>query len=78
MTLSEIEVQLQCAGYSQKEIEAMCIVLVSSACGLREMKRLILLSDIFIVKDKILKDKTGYLKGEFLKDSTGYLDVPYE
>lgn len=74
MTLSEIEVQLQCAGYSQEEIESMCIVLVSSASGLREMKRLILLSDIFIVKGQILKDKTGHLKGE----RTDYLDVAYE
>lgn len=74
MTLSEIEVQLQCAGYSQKQIEAMCIVLCSSSSGLQEMKRLILHADIFIVKGKILKDKTGYLKGERID----YLDVCYE
>lgn len=61
MTLSEIEVQLQCAGYSQKEIESMLIVICSSSRVNPEVLRIV---DIFIAGGKIAKDKTGYLKGE--------------
>lgn len=61
MTLSEIEVQLQCAGYSQKEIESMLIVICSSSRVNPEVLRRV---DIFIAGGKIAKDKTGYLKGE--------------
>lgn len=61
MTLSEIEVQLQCAGYSQKEIEDMLIVICS---GYRVNPEVLRIVDIFIAGGKIAKDKTGYLKGE--------------
>lgn len=61
MTLSEIEVQLQCAGYSQKEIEDMLIVICSAYRVNPEALRI---ADIFIAGGKIAKDKTGYLKGE--------------
>lgn len=61
MTLSEIEVQLQCAGYSQKEIEDMLIVICSGSRVNPEVLRIV---DIFIAGGKIAKDKTGYLKGE--------------
>ena len=61
MTLSEIEVQLQCAGYSQKEIEDMLIVICSGSRVNPEVLRRV---DIFIAGGKIAKDKTGYLKGE--------------
>lgn len=61
MTLSEIEVQLQCAGYSQKEIEDMLIVICS---GYRVNPEVLRRVDIFIAGGKIAKDKTGYLKGE--------------
>lgn len=61
MTLSEIEVQLQCAGYSQKEIEDMLIVICSGSRVNPEVLRTV---DIFIARGKIAKDKTGYLKGE--------------
>ncbi|EOY8078889.1 hypothetical protein ACQENI_000215 [Shigella sonnei] len=61
MTLSEIEVQLQCACYSQKEIEDMLIVICS---GYRVNPEVLRTVDIFIAGGKIAKDKTGYLKGE--------------
>lgn len=61
MTLSEIEVQLQCAGYSQKEIEDMLIVICS---GYKVNPEALRIADIFISGGKIAKDKTGYLKGE--------------
>lgn len=61
MTLSEIEVQLQCAGYSQKEIECMLIVICSGSRVNPEVLRIV---DICIAGGKIAKDKTGYLKGE--------------
>ncbi|AGR48456.1 hypothetical protein JH2_060 [Escherichia phage JH2] len=64
MTLSEIEVQLQCAGYSQKEIEGMFIVLCSSCRNLKVKPEVLRRVDIFIAGGKIAKDKTGYLKGE--------------
>ncbi|UPW39174.1 hypothetical protein ESCO45_00051 [Escherichia phage vB_EcoM_ESCO45] len=64
MTLSEIEVQLQCAGYSQKEIEGMFIVLCSGSRNLKVSPEFLRRVDIFIAGGKIAKDKTGYLKGE--------------
>lgn len=66
MTISEIEVQLQCAGYSQSEIEAMCIILCSSHKHLKISNENLCKVDIFIAGGKIIKDKTGYLKGERL------------
>lgn len=66
MTISEIEVQLQCAGYSQREIEAMCIILCSSHKHLKISNENLRKVDIFIAGGKIIKDKTGYLKGERL------------
>ncbi|ATE85905.1 hypothetical protein Sf19_gp75 [Shigella phage Sf19] len=64
MTLSEIEVQLQCAGYSQKEIEGMFIALCSGSRNLKVNPEVLRKVDIFIAGGKIAKDKTGYLKGE--------------
>ncbi|AIW03774.1 hypothetical protein CPT_Moogle37 [Citrobacter phage Moogle] len=66
MTISEIEVQLQCAGYSQREIEAMFIILCSSHKHLKISNENLRKVDIFIAGGKIIKDKTGYLKGERL------------
>ncbi|URY12322.1 hypothetical protein [Shigella phage ESh19] len=66
MTISEIEVQLQCAGYSQSEIEAMCIIICSSHKHLKLSNENLSKVDIFIAGGKIIKDKTGYLKGERL------------
>lgn len=66
MTISEIEVQLQCAGYSQNEIEAMCIIICSSHKHLKLSNENLFKVDIFIAGGKIIKDKTGYLKGERL------------
>lgn len=64
MTLSEIEVQLQCAGYSQKEIEGMCIILSSHPKYILGNKALVRYADIIIAGGVIIKDMTGYLKGE--------------
>lgn len=64
MTLSEIEIQLQCAGYSQKDIEAMCIILCSGYKHLKFSPENLFKVDIFVAGGKIVKDKTGYLKGE--------------
>nr|HAU5726748.1 hypothetical protein [Citrobacter freundii] len=66
MTISEIEVQLQCAGYSQRKIEAMCIILCSNHKHLKISNENLRKVDIFIAGGKIIKDKTGYLKGERL------------
>ncbi|EIH6462352.1 hypothetical protein BHO26_000122 [Shigella flexneri] len=66
MTISEIEVQLQCAGYSQSEIESMCIIICSSHKHLKISNENLYKVDIFIAGGKIIKDKTGYLKGEHL------------
>lgn len=66
MTISEIEVQLQCAGYSQSEIESMCIIICSSHKHLKISNENLYKVDIFITGGKIIKDKTGYLKGEHL------------
>lgn len=66
MTISEIEVQLQCAGYSQSEIESMCIIICSRHKHLKISNENLYKVDIFIAGGKIIKDKTGYLKGEHL------------
>ena len=48
MTISEIEVQLQCAGYSQSEIESMCIIICSSHKHLKISNENLYKVDIFI------------------------------
>lgn len=67
MTIDDVILQLQCAGYTEAEIEDLFICAVN--WNTKFDKGLIQLAfieqaDIIIFGDKIYKDKTGYLKGE--------------